>query len=223
MIVSDCIQNRKSVRAYLDKPVPKGVLRELLEKAKQSPSGGNVQPWFVHVLTGEKLQALKITVQSKLQESPMGDGMEYNIYPENLKEPYRTRRYECGEALYKTIGIERDNKFGRLMQVARNFEFFGAPVGLFFTIDRNMGRPQWAHMGMFMQTFMLLAHEEGLATCPQEAWTMMHKTVDELLGLPKEQMLYAGMALGYEDTSHPINSFRTTRSSIDEFAIFHEK
>jgi nitroreductase len=222
MIVSDCIQNRKSVRAYLEKPLPEGVLRELLEKAKQSPSGGNIQPWFVHVLTGEKLQAFKTTVQSKLQESPVGDGMEYNIYPESLKEPYRTRRYECGETLYKTIGIGRDNKFGRLIQVAQNFEFFGAPAGLFFTIDRNMGRPQWAHMGMFMQTLMLLAHEEGLATCPQEAWTMMHKTVGNFLGLPKEQMLYAGMALGYEDTSHPINSFRTTRSSIDEFAIFHE-
>ncbi|UTW55614.1 nitroreductase [Kordiimonas sp. SCSIO 12610] len=222
MSVGKLLETRKSVRAYLDKPVSSDLLVNILEQAKQSPSGGNVQPWHVHVVSGEVLYKLKLIVQKKLSENPMGDGMEYHIYPESLKEPYRTRRYECGEALYKTIGIEHDNKFGRLMHVARNFEFFGAPVGMFFTIDRAMGRPQWVHLGMFMQTFMLLAEENGLATCPQEAWTMMHKTVADFLNLPDEQMLYAGMALGYEDTKHPINSLRTDRAKLEEFTVFHE-
>jgi nitroreductase len=210
------------VRAYQNKPVSKELLIEILECVKQSPSGGNVQPWSVHIVMADALSELKKMVQAKLAENPMGDGMEYSIYPEGLKEPYRSRRYDCGEALYQSIGIERDNKFGRLFQVAKNFEFFGAPVGLFFTIDRAMGPPQWAHLGMFMQTFMLLAEEKGLATCPQEAWTMMHKTIAEFLHLPDEQMVYAGMALGYEDTNHPINQFRTSRINLDEFAIFHE-
>jgi nitroreductase len=220
--VINAVKNRKSVRAYLDKLVSRELLVQLLENAKHSPSGGNVQPWSVHIVMDNALSELKKTVQEKLAENPMGDGMEYNIYPEALVEPYRSRRYECGEALYQSIGIERKNKFGRLFQAAKNFEFFGAPVGLFFTIDRRMGPPQWAHLGMFMQTFMLLAEEKGLATCPQEAWTMMHKTINEFLNLPDEQMVYAGMAVGYEDTEHPINNFRTTRAPLDEFANFYE-
>lgn len=222
MTILDILERRKSVRAYLDKPVSKAVLKELLTGAGLSPSGGNLQPWHVHVVIGESLDLLKQQVQQKLAKNSMGDGMEFQVYPENLHEPYRSRRYECGEALYKTIGIERDNKIGRLMQVAKNFEFFGAPVGIFFTIDRKMGQPQWAHVGMFMQTLMLLAEERGLATCPQEAWTMMHQTVGNFIELPEDHILYAGMALGYEDKSQPINSLKTDRAALDEFVVFHE-
>ena len=148
----------------------------------------------------------------------MGEGSEYHVYPPNLHEPYRSRRFKCGEDLYASIGIARENKPARLMQFARNYEFFGAPVGLFFSIDRRMGADQWADVGMFMQNIMLLARAHGLHTCPQEAWAVWPKTVAEFLGMPAEHMLFCGMALGHGDESAPVNSWRTERASLAEFA-----
>jgi nitroreductase len=121
--------------------------------------------------------------------------------------------------MYATVSIARDNKLARLQQFARNYEFFGAPVALFFSIDRRMGQDQWADVGMFMQNIMLLAREHGLHTCAQEAWAIWRKTVSEFLGLPPEQMLFCGMALGRRDESAPINSLRTERAALEEFAV----
>ncbi|MCJ9428617.1 nitroreductase [Kordiimonas marina] len=219
--VTEAVRGRHSIRAFKDTPVPLEVVREILDIARYAPSGGNLQPWIVHALTGDALSDLLGRVFKVLSENPMGEGGDYSPYPEALWEPYRSRRFKNGEDLYATIGIGRDNKPARLMQFSRNFGFFGAPVGLFFCIDRGMGRPQWAHMGMFMQTVMLLAQERGLATCAQEAWSVLPKTVGDFLKLPEDQMLYAGMALGYADEDAPINSLRTDRVEVDDFTSFH--
>jgi nitroreductase len=140
---------------------------------------------------------------------------EYDVYPPNLWEPMRTRRWVCGEDLYASIGIGRDDRPGRLRQLAKNGDFFGAPAGLFFCLDRNVGPPQWSDVGMFMQTFMLLAVEQGLATCPQEYWARYPKTVARFVDLPEDHMLFSGMALGYPDESQPINQWRTRRDPLE--------
>ena len=221
MNVSEAIASRHSVRAFLDQPVDKEVVTSLLERAKWAPSGGNLQPWRVYVLGGEKLERFKTTIRSRLMQHPMGEGGEYRIYPPGLKEPYRSRRYKCGEELYASIGIAREDKLGRLMQLAKNFNFFGAPVGMFFVIDRAMQEGQWSDLGMFIQTLMLLAREEGLHTCAQESWSVWPKTVAEFLEIPGEFMLFCGLALGYKDESHAINGWRTERAPLEEFVEWH--
>ena len=198
--------------------MPEEKVRALLEAAKQSASGGNLQPWHVYVLAGEPLREFVALMEKRWQSNPAGEGSEYDIYPKNLGEPYRTRRFECGEDLYGTMGIPREDKRARVMQVMRNFRFFDAPVGLFFAIDRQMGIDQWMDIGIFQQSIMLAAREQGLHTCPQEAWAIWHKTVAEFVGMPPELMLCCGMALGYMDESAPVNQLRTRRAGLDEFA-----
>jgi nitroreductase len=193
----------------------------MLETAKQAPSGGNLQPWQVHVLTGAPLQDFLGLVRQKLRDLPHGEGTEYPVYPPNLKEPYRSRRFKCGEDLYATICVPREDKPRRLAQFARNYELFGAPALLFFAIDRQMGVDQWADVGMFMQNIMLLAREHGLHTCAQESWASWHRTVAEFIGLSSELMLFCGVALGFRDDAAPINRLRTDRASLEEFATFH--
>lgn len=218
MNVSEAIASRTSCRAFLPTPVTETTVRAILEGATRSPSGGNLQPWRVYVLTGAPLREFLALVRSRLQSSPRGEGSEYDIYPTGLWEPYRSRRFKCGEDMYATIGVARDDKLARLLQFARNFEFFGAPVGLFFCLDRRMGPPQWSDLGMYMQSVMLLAREHGLHTCAQEAWSVWHRTVQEFLRLPPELMLFSGMALGYRDESAPINALRTDRAALEEIA-----
>lgn len=219
MDVSEAVASRISCRAFLGTPVPAATVRAILDAARRAPSGGNLQPWFVHALTGAPLEALKTQVRAKVTHGLHGDGApEYVIYPPGLGEPYRTRRFRAGEDLYATIGIPREDKPARLRQFARNFDFFGAPVGLFFYLDRTLGPPQWSDLGMYMQTVMLLAREHGLHTCPQEIWSVVPVTVGKALGVPSHHLLFAGMALGHMDTTHPINTLRTTRAPLDEFA-----
>ena len=220
MKVSDAINTRITTRAFLDRPVPGEVLRRILETAKRAPSGGNLQPWHVWVLAGEPMVRFKALIKEKAAVTPRGEGTEYNIYPAELKEPDTARRFKCGEDMYATINVPREDKFGRLMNFARNFEFFGAPAAFFFAIDRQMQQGQWADLGMFMQSIMLLAREEGLHTCPQEAWAIWHKTVGEYLSIPAELMLFCGMGIGFIDEAHPINRLRTDRAPLDEFATF---
>jgi len=216
--VSEALATRMSCRAFLPTPVPEATVRAILDGAKQSPSGGNLQPWRVYALAGEPLSEFLALIRSRLPTSPRGEGSEYEIYPTALWEPYRSRRFKCGEDMYATIGVARDDKLARLLQFARNYEFFGAPVGLFFCLDRRMGPPQWSDLGMYMQSVMLLAREHGLHTCAQEAWSVWYRTVGEFLRLPPELMLFSGMALGYRDETAPINSLQTDRAPVAEFA-----
>jgi nitroreductase len=218
--VDEAVLSRMSCRAFLADPVPEDTLRSILDTARQSPSGGNLQPWHVYVLTGAPLQQFRTLIRSRMAAHPRGEGSEYEIYPPKLKEPYRTRRYKCGEDMYATIGVSRENKMARLMQFARNYEFFGAPVGLFFCIDRDMGPPQWSDLGMYMQTVMLLARQHGLHSCAQEAWSVWYPTIEQFLEMPAELMVFAGMSLGYRDETAPINSLRTDRAPLSEVATF---
>lgn len=218
MNVSDAIDSRMSCRAFLPAPVPEGTVRAILETARRSPSGGNLQPWWVHVLAGEPLAEFLGLMREKIAVDPRGEDPEYDIYPRDLAEPYRSRRYQCGEDMYATIGVPREDKLARLRHFARNFELFGAPVALFFCLDRRMGPPQWSDVGMYMQSVMLLAREHGLHTCAQEAWSHWHRTVGDFLNLLPEHMLFSGMALGWRDESHPINRLRTDRAPLEEFA-----
>jgi nitroreductase len=219
--VSEAVESRISCRAFLDTPVPEATVRAILDAARRTPSGGNLQPWIVYALAGEPLAHLKAKVRARVAADPRGDGShEYDIYPPGLGEPYRTRRFKAGEDLYATIGIARENKLARLLQLAKNYEFFGAPVGLFFYLDRSLGPPQWSDVGMYMQTVMLLAREHGLHTCPQEIWSLVPTTVAECLQAPPQLILFSGMALGHMDTTHPVNRLRTERAPLEEFATF---
>src|SRR4051812_6919019 len=204
--VAEAVMGRRSTRAFLPRPVERALVEELLELAARAPSGGNLQPWHVDGVTGEPLEALKADVRESLAAAPGGEGLEFTIYPSPLPEPWRSRRFASGEALYDAIGIPREDKPARLAQFARNYDGFGAPVLLFFSIGRLFDRPQWAHLGMFMQNLMLLAEENGLATCPQEAWAAVHDTLARHLELPADRILYCGMALGYADPDAPINA-----------------
>ena len=220
MNVSEAIQSRFTARSFLPTPVAGEIIRSILETARRTPSGGNLQPWHVWVLGGEEMARFQATMRHKLETNPFGEGSEYEIYPPKLKEPYRSRRFKCGEDLYATIGVTREDKAGRMQQFARNFEFFGAPAAFFFAIDRSMQQGQWADLGMFLQSIMLLAREHGLHTCPQEAWSIWYKTLGELLNIPSELMLFCGMGIGYLDESHPVNTLRTERAPLSEIASF---
>jgi nitroreductase len=220
MDVRDAVASRFSCRAFLSTPVPLATVREILELAARAPSGGNLQPWRVHALAGAVLADLEARIRPHAPANPRGEGAEYPVYPSPLKEPYNARRFEVGAALYRAIGIPREDRAARYRQYARNFEFFGAPVGLFFTIDRSMGPPQWSDLGMYVQTVMLLARAYGLDSCGIEAWTFWHKTAAAFLALPAEEMVFCGMALGQADPDAPINRWRSSREAIDRFAVF---
>ena len=209
MNVSDAIEHRISVRAFLDRPVAKDVVADIIAKAARAPSGGNLQPWRVHALAGEPLAAFKAEVAA----NPGGEPMEYNVYPPDLWEPFRTRRFANGEQLYASVSVPREDKAARLRWFARNAEFFGAPVGLFFCLDRKLGPPQWADLGMYMQNVMLLAVDAGLDTCAQEFWARYPLSVARAVGLPDDHMVFSGMALGYRDPQHPINGWRSVRDA----------
>jgi nitroreductase len=216
MDVSQAVLTRKSVRAFLPDQVSNEKISKLLALASRAPSGGNLQPWRIYVVNGEAMSAFRELMASERKMSPG----EYNMYPPDLWEPYRTNRYRIGEQMYATLGIERDDKAGRLAQLARNEDFFGAPAGLFCFVDRRMGEPQWSDLGMFLQTFMLLAVEDGLATCPQEYWSLFHELVTGFVGAPAEEMLFCGMAIGYADFDAPVNTLVSERMPVEDWATF---
>lgn len=220
--VRDALQRRISTRAFLATPVAEHTVRALLDTARRSPSGGNLQPWKVIVVSGAARDAVIALAKNYPGVFPAEDA-EQPVYPPNLWEPYRSRRFKVGEDMYGLLGIPREDKGARLKWLARNFEFFGAPVGIFFVIDRRMGAGQWAHLGMFMQSLALAATEESLGTCFQEFWGTLRKTLGQHFQLPENEMLYCGMALGHADPDAPVNRLRTERAPVDEFARFLDR
>ncbi|HMH28516.1 MAG TPA: nitroreductase [Steroidobacteraceae bacterium] len=220
--VSDAILSRHSCRSFTAQPVADAMLRRLLETARFAPSGGNLQPWMVHVLSDASMARFRAQLTPKFLANPLGGSAEYHVYPPDLTEPYRSRRHKNGEDLYRLIGIPREDKAARHRQFAQNYNFFGAPVAMFFFLDRIMGPPQWSDLGMLIQNIMLLAREQGLETCPQESWAIWHKEVGEFLGVDPALMLFCGLALGYGDHAAPINHLRTDRAAFGEFAVFHD-
>ncbi|MFK8023571.1 MAG: nitroreductase [Ilumatobacter sp.] len=215
MKVTDAVERRASIRAFLPDPVSDDVLRQLLVTASRSPSGGNVQPWRVYVVNGDSMTRFREFIAQRQPGAPA-----YDIYPKGLTEPYRSSRFAIGEQMYAAIGIEREDKAGRLGQFAKNLDFFGAPAAFFCFVDRQMGPPQWSDLGMFLQTFMLLAQEAGLDTCAQEAWAVHEAAVREFVDAPEEQQIFCGMAIGTADSAHPINSIRSEREPLEVFARF---
>lgn len=219
--VSDAVLGRYSCRAFLpDRAVPDDILKDILDTARQSPSGGNVQPWRTWVVSSGRLGKLQDAIHAEISADNRGGQNEYRIYPEKLGEPYRSRRFKCGEDLYAAIGIPRDDRPARLRQLARNYECFGAPTLLLFALGREMQPGQWSDMGMYLQTIMLLAHEQGLATCPQEAWAQWNDVVRAHIPIPDDFIFFAGISIGYEDKDSPINGWRTDRAPMDELVTF---
>jgi nitroreductase len=216
MKVSEAIKSRRSIRAFLPTPIDSNLIKKLLIQSSRAPSGGNLQPWKIFVINGESMQAFLDFQQAWTNQ----ESSAYEIYPPKLKEPYRTSRFSLGEKMYELLGIGRDDKTARITQVMKNFQFFGAPSAFFCFVDRQMGPPQWSDLGMFLQTFMLLAKEAGLDTCAQEAWSMKQDSVSQFVKSDEDDILFCGMSIGHQDKDAPINSLRSERRSIDEWAKF---
>ena len=214
--VSEAVDKRKSIRSFIDKPISNEQLKLLLEKASRAPSGGNLQPWKIFVINGETMTSfLNFQKSWKEDESP-----EYPIYPSKLKDPYRSSRFEVGEQLYSSVNISREDKIGRMSQMMKNFEFFKAPAAIFCFVDRQMNLPQWSDLGMYLQTFMLLAQEEGIDTCGQESWSLRNKMVSSFCEVDDDLMLFTGVAIGYRDDNAPINQYKTSRRPFEDWAKF---
>lgn len=220
MNVSEAVATRRSVRAFLDQPVDRAIIERVLEKAQQSPSGGNTQPWNAAVITGEPMQQLIEKVAAVLPDGPAAFSPEYDIYPKDLDGAYEERRRGVGEAMFGALEIARDNKMGRRMWFANNFRSFGAPVMLMIHTPKYMGPPQWSDIGMWMQTVMLLLREEGLDSCGQEAWAMYSKQVREVVDIPEDHTFFCAVAIGYRDAEANVNQFHVPRAELSQVVTF---
>ncbi|MEQ1547836.1 MAG: nitroreductase [Chakrabartia sp.] len=221
MNVSEAIAYRRSVRGFTDQAVDPALVKDIVEKSARAATGGNLQPWHIDIVHGDALDRLKAIMRDKMAEGPSKETVEYNIYPPILSAPYKDRRFEVGEMLYASIGIPREDKLGRMMWFARNFQFFNAPIALFLTIDREMGPPQWGDCGMMLQNIMLLLCEAGLDSCAQECWAIYPKTIGNFLGTPDNRILWTGMSIGYKDVTDPVNALTPTRAPSDEWMTMH--
>lgn len=218
--VSEAVAQRRSVRAFTDAPVDNALIQDVLLRAMRAPSGGNLQPWRLYVLNGDSMARFRALMERRTAESPDGETPEYDVYPAALKEPYRSRRFGIGEAMYATLGIARQDRAARLRWFQNNDRFFGAPAAVFCFTDRIMGPPQWSDLGMLLQTAMLLFEEAGLSTCPQEAWYRWPKTVAGFVQASPDMMLFCGLAIGHADPSAPVNTLRSERAPQAEVLSF---
>ncbi|WP_279359386.1 nitroreductase [Methylobacterium indicum] len=219
--VDAAITSRRSVRGFRPDPVPTATIRDLLALAVRAPSGSNIQPWKVHVVTGAALARLTDAL-SAAHESDTPEGREYEYYPVTWREPYLGRRRALGWQLYGLAGIAKGDTAGAKRQMGRNFTFFGAPAGLVFTIDRDLEQGSWLDYGMFLQTLMLAARGRGLDTCPQAAIASYPGVVRGQLGIPESEMVVCGMALGFADPEEPVNRLRAEREPVESYALFHD-
>jgi nitroreductase len=220
--VHDALRARGSTRAFLPTPVDAHTVWRILDAARYAPSGSNIQPWQVHVVAGPARDALCAAVLDVASSAgPKAFSWPYNYYPVKWREPYLARRRACGWGLYGTLGIERGDRAAMAAQELRNYDFFGAPVGLFLFIDGDLEIGSWLDCGMFLQSVMLAAQAEGLATCPQAAWAPFHTIVRAHVGAPESQVLICGLALGRADPDALVNRFRPARESVEIFATLH--
>ena len=216
MDVSAAVASRRSIRAFLDQPVDRAVLKRVLEKAQRAPSGGNTQPWNAVMLTGDPLKTLLGKVAEVIPQGLAAYSPEYNIYPPELDGPYQERRFGVGEAMYAALDIPREDKASRLKWFARNFQAFGAPVLMLIHTPRYMGRPQWSDIGMWLQTVCLLLREEGLDSCPQEAWAIYQEQIRAVVNIPDDHIFFCGLGVGWRDPAAPVNNFPVPRAPLDE-------
>jgi nitroreductase len=219
--VDAVMAGRHAVRAFLPTPVGRATIEEILAVARRAPSGTNLQPWRVHVLTGAARQHLVDAVCAAYDADEPGHEPEYDYYPAEFFEPYLSRRRAIGFGLYGLLGIAKGDAARMRAQMRRNYEFFGAPVGLIFSIDRRMGRGGWLDYGTFLQNVMLAAGARGLDTCPQVAWLPYHRIIAGQLGFGEQEQLVCGMCLGHADPDAVENTLATTRAALEEFVVFH--
>ena len=218
MDVYEAVASRRSARGFTDQPVSREVLERVLSAAAWSPSGSNLQPWNIYVLTGEPLLQLKHLAVHRVGAGEPWDEREFMMYPPALKSPYSERRSAFGKERYSALGIAREDWEARQRAAIANWDCFGAPVAVFCNIDRDLGPPQWADVGMYLQTVMLLLRAEGLHSCPQMAWSQVRKTVAEFVSPPAGLILFCGMSIGYEDET--VKYVRTGRAPLDETVTF---
>ena len=218
MDVYEAVRTRRSVRNFTNRPVPREALERVLAAAAWAPSGSNIQPWHTYVVTGASLVEIRKLAGERVAAGDRCDEREYEMYPADLKSPYRERKSAFGAQRYGELGIARGDLEARQRAASANWNFFGAPAALFCYIDRGMGPPQWADVGGYLQTVMLLLRAEGLPSCPQMAWSVYRKTVAKVLSPPDGLILYCGMSIGYEDVTVP--SERMGRAPLDETVTF---
>jgi nitroreductase len=217
--VVDAVAGRRSIRRFLPQPVTTDVILRILEAASRAPSGQNMQPWRVHLVTGETRARLCQEVTAAAECGERSD--EYAYFPPEIREPYRSRRRKVGFDLFDLYGVQRDDLEGRKGALLRNFEFFGAPVGLFFTMERDWGFGAWIDLGMLMANVMTLARAFGLETCPQQAWCEYGAAVRRVLDIPDHQLIVSGMALGYADYAAKENTLVTERAPPEDFVVHY--
>ncbi|WP_244817655.1 nitroreductase [Caballeronia sp. Lep1P3] len=220
--VIDAIATRRSIRAFLPDAVNRETLEAILRHACRAPSGSNIQPWKVHVLTGEAKHALSRAILDVFND-PQADREheeEFAYYPREWASPFIERRRALGIGLYTLLGLTREDREGMHAQMGRNFQFFGAPVGIIFTTDRTMERGSWLDYGMFIENVMLLARAFGLDTCPQAAFNRYHRIIAKVLALPANETVVCGMSLGYADWSKPENQLESAREPLDNVVRF---
>ena len=217
----EALLTRRSVRAFLPQPVPAAAVEELLALASRSASGSNIQPWKVHVFSGELRQRISRTILEALDREPAGTFQrEWNYYPLNWREPYIGRRRKIGWGLYGLLGIAKGDFERTEAQRRQNYEFFGAPVGMIFTLDDDLEIGSWLDLGIFIGSLTIAARGRGLDTCPQAAFADFHTLIRPLLGIPDNQIIICGMALGHADPQAAVNRLVTERAPVAEFASF---
>ena len=218
MDVYEAVDTRRAVRDFTDEPVEEEVLAHVLSRAARAPSGANLQPWHAYVLTGTALAELKQRTAARVAAGDPGDPREYDMYPPGLPPRYRRRRSAAAAQRYAVLGIPRTDRRAREQAVAANWDCFGAPAALFCYVHRAMGLPQWADVGMFLQTVMLLLRGEGLHSCPQMAWSVYHRTVADVLRPPDDLVLFCGVSIGYEAPTAA--AVRIDRAPLGETVTF---
>jgi nitroreductase len=216
MNVSEAVFSRRSIRAFRDDAVDREIIERILEKAQRAPSGGNTQPWHGVVLTGGALAHLIARIAEDLPKGRAAFAPEYHVYPPELDGAYEDRRRAVGEDMYGALAIPREDKPSRLAWFARNFQAFGAPVLMLVHTPKYMGPPQWSDIGMWLQTVMLLLREEGLDSCPQEAWAVYSKQIREVVAIPEDHTFFCGLAIGWGDRDAPVNQFPVARAPLDD-------
>ena len=219
--IIDAIEARQSTRAYTSQDVASTDIEQILNSAARAPSGVNTQPWRVAVTRDSTKQRISDALLAA-RNSGSEPQPDYSYYPSEWKEPYRKRRVLCGKALYSALGIAKSDKARQQQAWENNYHFFGAPVGLFFFVDRGLNKGSWLDMGMFIQNVMLAAVGHGLATCPQASLADYPQTVRDILGIDEQYLLICGMALGYADLSHPVNQYRLDREPQEQFTSWFD-
>jgi nitroreductase len=221
-IVDEAITTRKSVRAFLPTPVERATIEELLAVASRSPSGSNIQPWKVRVVAGD----VKENLTRAILDAIARDGFdkyqrEWNYYPVQWREPFLGRRRKIGWDMYGLLGVGKGDHEGTHRARLRNYEFFGAPVGMIFTLDEDLEIGSWLDLGILLGAIMIAARGRGLDTCPQAAFADFHSIIRPQLGIPANEIVICGLALGHIDPDAPVNELRTERAAVAEFTTFH--